>query len=161
PPARRCSSTPGAVRSGRATSDASSTAGPRPPPTRTPCGTPSPPTSSTAAPICGRLKSCSDMPTWEPRRSTPTCAPSTSSGCTTPRIPVPEDLVDDATDIEQLWTDFKSGADRSVRDQLILHYSPLVKFVAGRVAVGLPQNVEQGDLISYGVFGLIDAIEKF
>ncbi len=69
--------------------------------------------------------------------------------------------MDDATDIDQLWIDFKSGADRSVRDQLILHYSPLVKFVAGRVAVGLPQNVEQGDLISYGVFGLIDAIEKF
>ena len=50
---------------------------------------------------------------------------------------------------------------REVRDQLILHYSPLVKYVAGRVAVGLPQNVEQADLVSYGIFGLIDAIEKF
>ena len=69
--------------------------------------------------------------------------------------------VDDAVDIAQLWADFKAGADRSSRDRLILHYSPLVKFVAGRVAVGLPQNVEQADLISYGVFGLIDAIEKF
>ncbi len=48
-----------------------------------------------------------------------------------------------------------------MRDQLIVHYSPLVKYVAGRVAVGLPQNVEQSDLVSYGIFGLIDAIEKF
>ena len=44
---------------------------------------------------------------------------------------------------------------------LIVHYSPLVKYVAGRVAVGLPQNVEQSDLVSYGMFGLIDAIDKF
>ncbi len=50
---------------------------------------------------------------------------------------------------------------RADRDQLILHYSPLVKYVAGRVAVGLPQNVEQSDLVSYGIFGLIDAIDKF
>ena len=42
-----------------------------------------------------------------------------------------------------------------------MHYSPLVKYVAGRVAVGLPQNVEQADLVSYGMFGLIDAIDKF
>src|SRR5439155_22392132 len=43
----------------------------------------------------------------------------------------------------------------------IVHYSPLVKYVAGRVSVGLPQNIEQADLVSYGVFGLIDAIDKF
>jgi RNA polymerase sigma factor for flagellar operon FliA len=42
-----------------------------------------------------------------------------------------------------------------------VHYSPLVKYVAGRVSVGLPQNIEQADLVSYGIFGLIDAIEKF
>src|SRR4029077_21093429 len=53
------------------------------------------------------------------------------------------------------------NASRDVRDQLIVHYSPLVKYVAGRVAVGLPQNVEQSDLVSYGIFGLIDAIDKF
>ncbi len=63
--------------------------------------------------------------------------------------------------IEQLWASYKSDATRELRDQLILHYSPLVKYVAGRVAVGLPQNVEQSDLVSYGIFGLIDAIEKF
>jgi RNA polymerase sigma factor FliA len=67
----------------------------------------------------------------------------------------------DAADIDQLWDDFKTSSDRTARDRLILHYSPLVKFVAGRMAVGLPQNVEQSDLVSYGVFGLIDAIEKF
>src|SRR4029077_7773716 len=63
--------------------------------------------------------------------------------------------------IEDLWSAYKTHATRDVRDQLIVHYSPLVKYVAGRVAVGLPQNVEQSDLVSYGIFGLIDAIEKF
>jgi len=63
--------------------------------------------------------------------------------------------------IEDLWADYKANATREVRDQLIVNYSPLVKYVAGRVAVGLPQNVEQADLVSYGIFGLIDAIEKF
>jgi RNA polymerase sigma factor for flagellar operon FliA len=63
--------------------------------------------------------------------------------------------------IEQLWEQYKASGGRDLRDQLIVHYSPLVKYVAGRVAVGLPQNVEQSDLVSYGIFGLIDAIEKF
>jgi RNA polymerase sigma factor FliA len=67
----------------------------------------------------------------------------------------------DGAHIERLWSEFKATDDQKLRDQLILHYSPLVKYVAGRVAVGLPQNVEQADLVSYGVFGLIDAIEKF
>jgi len=60
-----------------------------------------------------------------------------------------------------MWTRYKAEADANVRDSLILHYSPLVKYVASRVAVGLPQNVEQSDLVSYGMFGLIDAIDKF
>jgi RNA polymerase sigma factor for flagellar operon FliA len=64
-------------------------------------------------------------------------------------------------DIDRLWTSYKVDGAREQRDQLILHYSPLVKYVAGRVAVGLPQNVDQSDLVSYGIFGLIDAIEKF
>jgi RNA polymerase sigma factor for flagellar operon FliA len=68
---------------------------------------------------------------------------------------------DAAADIERLWASYKAAGSREVRDALILHYSPLVKYVAGRVAVGLPQNVEQADLVSYGIFGLIDAIEKF
>ncbi len=63
--------------------------------------------------------------------------------------------------VAQLWADYKAQHSREARDRLIVHYSPLVKYVAGRVAVGLPQNIEQSDLVSYGVFGLIDAIEKF
>src|SRR4051794_32741475 len=63
--------------------------------------------------------------------------------------------------IKALWVEFKETADPSTRERLILHYSPLVKYVAGRVGVGLPPNIEQADLVSYGIFGLIDAIEKF
>ncbi|MBV9369203.1 MAG: RNA polymerase sigma factor WhiG [Frankiales bacterium] len=63
--------------------------------------------------------------------------------------------------IRALWQDFKGSGDPRLRERLILHYSPLVKYVAGRVGVGLPPNIEQADLVSYGIFGLIDAIEKF
>ncbi len=62
---------------------------------------------------------------------------------------------------EQLWADYKATRTQDLRDKLIIQYSPLVKYVAGRVGVGLPRNVEQADLTSFGVFGLIDAIEKF
>jgi len=64
-------------------------------------------------------------------------------------------------DTSHLWAAYKAHGHREDRDALILAYSPLVKYVANRVGVGLPQNVEQGDLVSYGIFGLIDAIEKF
>src|SRR4051812_46682353 len=63
--------------------------------------------------------------------------------------------------IRALWAEFKGSGDPRLRERLILHYSPLVKYVAGRVGVGLPPNIEQADLVSYGIFGLIDAIEKF
>src|SRR6476469_4519387 len=83
-----------------------------------------------------------------------------------------DDLDDDVVDavhdkdaveaaIKALWVEFKDTADPRLRERLILHYSPLVKYVAGRVGVGLPPNIEQADLVSYGIFGLIDAIEKF
>jgi RNA polymerase sigma factor for flagellar operon FliA len=70
---------------------------------------------------------------------------------------------DHPTDAElhQLWQEYKSSDSARARDALIVHFSPLVKFVAGRVASGLPQNVEHSDLVSYGMFGLIDAIDKF
>ena len=71
----------------------------------------------------------------------------------------PERASDDF--VSDLWHRFKATADPDAREALILNYSPLVKFVAGRVGVGLPRNVEQSDLISYGIFGLIDAIDKF
>jgi RNA polymerase sigma factor for flagellar operon FliA len=63
--------------------------------------------------------------------------------------------------LREMWEKFKQTGDSAVRERLILHYSPLVKYVAGRVGVGLPPNIEQADLVSYGIFGLIDAIEKF
>ncbi len=63
--------------------------------------------------------------------------------------------------VAEMWSAYRADRSRAHRDHLILHYSPLVKYVAGRVGVGLPQNVEQSDLVSYGIFGLIDAIEKF
>jgi RNA polymerase sigma factor FliA len=59
------------------------------------------------------------------------------------------------------WDVFKETGDRDAREKLILHYAPLVKYVASRVASGLPSSVDQHDLVSYGMFGLIDALEKF
>ncbi len=64
-------------------------------------------------------------------------------------------------DLEVHWDRWLRRSSGSSRDHLIVHYSPLVKFVAGRVGAGLPSSVDPGDLVSYGVFGLIDAIEKF
>ncbi len=63
--------------------------------------------------------------------------------------------------IAELWREYKANGGERLRERLILHYSPLVKYVAGRVGVGLPPNIEQADLVSYGIFGLIDAIQKF
>ncbi len=80
---------------------------------------------------------------------------------TEPPIPEPESADAVPTEIDRLWMEFKRTSDRGLRDRLILHYSPLAKYVAARVAAGLPQSVDQSDLVSYGIFGLIDAIEKF
>ncbi|MGO9195827.1 MAG: FliA/WhiG family RNA polymerase sigma factor [Acidimicrobiales bacterium] len=63
--------------------------------------------------------------------------------------------------VDELWSSYKKRPDRQTRDRLILHYSPLVKYVAGRVMARLPDSVDQADLVSYGILGLIDAIEKF
>jgi RNA polymerase sigma factor for flagellar operon FliA len=68
---------------------------------------------------------------------------------------------DSRTDVSALWIRYKDDEDSAARDELILNYSPLVKYVAGRLASSLPQTVDTADLISYGIFGLIDAIEKF
>jgi RNA polymerase sigma factor for flagellar operon FliA len=64
-------------------------------------------------------------------------------------------------ELQNLWTNFKESADPAAREGLILHYSALVKFVAGRLKAGLPRSVDSQDLVSYGTFGLIDAIDKF
>jgi RNA polymerase sigma factor for flagellar operon FliA len=65
------------------------------------------------------------------------------------------------TGLDPVWRDFKEDGSAPAKDRLIVHYAPLVKYVAGRLGAGLPPSVEQGDLISAGVFGLIDALEKF
>ena len=75
-----------------------------------------------------------------------------------PDAPEPRD---DAEFIAGLWRDYKEGGSQEARDRLILHYSPLVKFVASRVAAGLPHSIDSQDLAQYGIFGLIDAIDKF
>jgi len=67
----------------------------------------------------------------------------------------------ETTELDALWREYKDTADPGARERLILHYAPLVKYVASRVATGLPASVEQADLVSYGMFGLIDALEKF
>lgn len=64
-------------------------------------------------------------------------------------------------ELQQLWIEFKASGSTDARERLILHYAPLVKYVASRVATGLPASVDQADLVSYGMFGLIDALEKF
>jgi RNA polymerase sigma factor for flagellar operon FliA len=61
----------------------------------------------------------------------------------------------------RLWAEYKRSGERQIRDQLIVLYSPLVKYVAARVAVGLPQHVDGADLVSYGIIGLIDAIDRY
>jgi RNA polymerase sigma factor for flagellar operon FliA len=63
--------------------------------------------------------------------------------------------------LAEVWRLFKDEGSQQAREQLILQFSPLVKYVASRVATGLPATVEQADLVSYGMFGLIDALEKF
>jgi RNA polymerase sigma factor for flagellar operon FliA len=70
-------------------------------------------------------------------------------------------IMQEQDSVMEAWEEYKTRGTPDARDRLILHYSPLVKYVAGRVAVGLPANIEQADLISYGIFGLIDAIEKY
>ncbi len=68
---------------------------------------------------------------------------------------------DDDGGTARLWIEYKKNGERRLRDQLIVLYSPLVKYVAARVAVGLPQHVDGADLVSYGIIGLIDAIDRF
>ena len=66
-----------------------------------------------------------------------------------------------AVDVLPLWREFRRTGDRQIRDRLIVSYSPLVKYVAGRVGMGLPAHVDDEDLISYGLLGLIRAVERF
>ncbi|MDR2542500.1 MAG: RNA polymerase sigma factor WhiG [Treponema sp.] len=62
---------------------------------------------------------------------------------------------------EELWQQYRKTRDPAIREAFIKQYAPLVKYVAGKVAVGMPSNVEFDDLVGYGVFGLLDAIDKY
>src|ERR687894_51846 len=66
-----------------------------------------------------------------------------------------------AVELRELWRRYKLDGDEKARERLVVAYSPLVKFIAGRMASGLPSHVEESDLISYGLLGLIGAIERF
>jgi RNA polymerase sigma factor for flagellar operon FliA len=66
-----------------------------------------------------------------------------------------------AVELRELWRRYKDQEDERARERLVVAYSPLVKFIAGRMASGLPSHVEEADLISYGLLGLIGAIERF
>jgi RNA polymerase sigma factor for flagellar operon FliA len=62
---------------------------------------------------------------------------------------------------EELWLAYRKNKDPKIREAFIKQYAPLVKYVAGKVAVGMPHNIEFDDLVGFGVFGLLDAIDKF
>ena len=66
-----------------------------------------------------------------------------------------------AVDKEKLWSEYSKTGSTELREQLIIEYAPLVKLVAGKLSMYLGYNVEFDDLVGYGVFGLIDAIDKF
>ncbi|MCP4642584.1 MAG: RNA polymerase sigma factor WhiG, partial [bacterium] len=64
-------------------------------------------------------------------------------------------------DEKRLWVQWKEQGDESAREALIVRYMRVVKYVAGRMAIHVPQSVEMDDLVSWGVLGLLDAVEKF
>lgn len=110
----------------------------------------------------------------------PTPVPSNAGGAVDDRTNVPDDCgdgrvmtaqlavgaesdddADSESAIQALWKEFGRAPTQRVRDRLVLHYAPLVKYVAGRVGTGLPTHIDVADLIQSGIFGLVDAIEKF
>jgi RNA polymerase sigma factor for flagellar operon FliA len=66
-----------------------------------------------------------------------------------------------AIELQDLWRRYKNSGDERARERLVVAYAPLVKYVAGRMSSGLPAHVDEADLISYGLGGLISAIERF
>lgn len=69
-------------------------------------------------------------------------------------------LVEEKTE-DELWNEYKKTRSPDLRDKIIRQYMPLVKYVAGKVSVGMPSSVEFDDLVGFGQFGLLDAIEKY
>jgi RNA polymerase sigma factor for flagellar operon FliA len=66
-----------------------------------------------------------------------------------------------AIELKDLWRRYKTSGDERARERLVVAYAPLVKYVAGRLSSGLPAHIEEADLISYGLTGLISAIARF
>lgn len=64
-------------------------------------------------------------------------------------------------EVAELWAAYKKSESVAERNRLVEHYYSLVRYVASQLAKGLPQRIERGDLMGYGAFGLIDAIQKF
>jgi RNA polymerase sigma factor FliA len=71
-----------------------------------------------------------------------------------------ENMINGKTESE-LWLEYRETRELSIRDAIITQYAPLVKYVAGKVSVGMPASVDFDDLVGFGVFGLMDAIEKY
>lgn len=101
-------------------------------------------------------------PTGMPVAATNGHAVSFGVGETAGVLPGDQRTFDDVeAGIVALWRSFGERREQRLRDRLVLHYAPLVKYVAGRVGTGLPAHVEVADLTQSGIFGLVDAIEKF
>lgn len=64
-------------------------------------------------------------------------------------------------DEKQLWVEYKRSGNLKIREQLVVKYIPLVKYVVGKMITNLPRNVEYEDLVEYGIIGLLDAVEKY
>jgi RNA polymerase sigma factor FliA len=69
-------------------------------------------------------------------------------------------LIDETTE-DELWIEFRKTKSPALRDKFIRQYMPLVKYVAGKVSVGLPGSIDFDDLVGFGQFGLLDAINKY
>jgi len=64
-------------------------------------------------------------------------------------------------ELAQVWSDYLGTHDRELRNRLVVHYDSLVRYVSAKVAIGLPRSVDRDDLVSYGHFGLMDAVESY
>lgn len=98
---------------------------------------------------------------WGRRMQSTVLDPRLNSSDGSPTLAGTVGYIDSTVQLDDVWARYKDAPTQEDRDQLIVYYAPLVKFVASRIAAGLPQNVDQADLVSYGMFGLIDAITKF
>ncbi len=103
-------------------------------------------------------KTATKTPPKTPTKQKTTARSRQASGPADPSATIPPHVDDE---LAEHWHRFKGSGDEAAREKLILHYAPLVKYVSSRVATGLPASVDQADLVSYGMFGLIDALTKF